>query len=243
MVASTDRQVAAAALAEAALLHVCIETIYAAVYRGLIVVSDQMTLRTGRIYRHRRGRGRTRERALKQSTNMKTIHERPAVVESREQVGHWEGDVVIGAGLRAAIATLVERKSRLTLLVPRRAHKKRRIAGSRLRGPASRDRRVGYGRRQRKRSMTRLPAVVQDEALHSRATSRHGACRRLCPSPSAGSTPSIPIGPSRLRDAGCGRLADASLAVVGGNPPPNARCRPAASVAAARARSYHRRRD
>jgi IS30 family transposase len=100
--------------------HVCIETIYEAVYRGLILVPDAMTLRTGRIYRHRRGRGRTREGALKQSTNMKTIHERPAVVESREQLGHWEGDLIIGAGLRSAIATLVERKSRLTLLVPLR---------------------------------------------------------------------------------------------------------------------------
>jgi IS30 family transposase len=30
--------------------HVCIETIYEAVYRGLIVVPDQMTLRTRRIY-------------------------------------------------------------------------------------------------------------------------------------------------------------------------------------------------
>ena len=100
--------------------HVCIETIYEAVYRGLIVVTNQMTLRTGRTYRHKRGRGRTREGALKQSTNMKSIHERPAVVETREQLGHWEGDLIIGSGLRSAIATLVERKSRLTLLVPLR---------------------------------------------------------------------------------------------------------------------------
>jgi len=100
--------------------HVCAETIYEAVYRGLIVVAGQLTLRTGRTYRHRRGRGRTRDGALKQSTNMKTIHERPAVVETRHQLGHWEGDLIIGAGLRSAIATLVERKTRLTLLVPMR---------------------------------------------------------------------------------------------------------------------------
>jgi IS30 family transposase len=58
----------------------------------LVVVTDQQTLRTGRTYRHKRGRGRTREGALKQSTNMKSIHTRPAVVESRTQIGHWEGD-------------------------------------------------------------------------------------------------------------------------------------------------------
>ena len=100
--------------------HVCAETIYEGVYRGLIVVTDAMTLRTGRTYRHRRGRGRTREGALKQSTNMKTIHQRPAVVETRAQIGHWEGDLIIGGAQRSAIATLVERKSRLTMLVSMR---------------------------------------------------------------------------------------------------------------------------
>lgn len=69
--------------------HVCAETIYEAVYRGLIVAADKQTLCTGRTYRHRRGRGRPREGALKKSTNMRSIHERPAVVEDRKQVGHW----------------------------------------------------------------------------------------------------------------------------------------------------------
>ena len=100
--------------------HVCTETIYEAVYRGLIVAVDRQKLRTGRTYRHRRGRGRTRDGALKQSTNMKSIHDRPAAAESRRQAGHWEGDLIIGAGQQSAIATLVERKTRLTILVPLR---------------------------------------------------------------------------------------------------------------------------
>jgi IS30 family transposase len=58
--------------------QVCAETIYEAVYRGLIVAADPVNLRTGRTYRHRRGRGRSREGALKQSTNMKSIRQRPA---------------------------------------------------------------------------------------------------------------------------------------------------------------------
>lgn len=97
--------------------HVCAETIYEAIYRGLIVSSGAQNLRTGRTYRHRRGRGRSRDGSLKQSTAMKSIHDRPAIVESRGQVGHWEGDLIIGAGHRSAIATLVERKMRLTMLV------------------------------------------------------------------------------------------------------------------------------
>jgi IS30 family transposase len=97
--------------------QVCAETIYEAVYRGLIVPADRVNLRTGRVYRHRRGRGRSREGALKQSTNMKSIRQRPAAVESRRQTGHWEGDLIVGAAQRSAIVTLVERKTRLTVLI------------------------------------------------------------------------------------------------------------------------------
>jgi transposase, IS30 family len=49
---------------------------------------------------------------------MKSIHQRPASVDSRRQAGHWEGDLLVGARHRSAIATLVERKFRLTMLVP-----------------------------------------------------------------------------------------------------------------------------
>jgi IS30 family transposase len=96
--------------------HVCRETIYEAAYGGLIVPAHARMLRTGRTYRHRRGRGRTRDGALKQSTNPRSIHDRPAAVADRRQAGHWGGDLIIGAGQRSAIATLVERKSRFTIL-------------------------------------------------------------------------------------------------------------------------------
>jgi IS30 family transposase len=48
---------------------------------------------------------------------MKSIHQRPAAAQSRRQAGHWEGDLIVGAAQRSAIATLVERKFRLTVLV------------------------------------------------------------------------------------------------------------------------------
>jgi IS30 family transposase len=98
--------------------HVCTETIYEAVYQGLIVPVSPQLLRTARTYRHRRGRGRSRDGALRQCTAIKPIRLRPAAAESRRQAGHWEGDLIIGAGQRSAIATLVERKTRYTVLVP-----------------------------------------------------------------------------------------------------------------------------
>jgi transposase, IS30 family len=46
-----------------------------------------------------------------QIPNRCPIAERPAHIENRSQVGHWEGDTIIGAGHQQAIVTLVERKS------------------------------------------------------------------------------------------------------------------------------------
>jgi transposase, IS30 family len=100
---------------------VCPETIYEAVCRGAVRPVEQQRsplLRTGRTYRRRRGRGRSRDGALKQCTVMRSIHDRPARVKSRREIGHWEGDLILGSVRGRAIATLVERKARYTVLVP-----------------------------------------------------------------------------------------------------------------------------
>ena len=39
------------------------------------------------------------------------IGDRPAEVEARQRIGHWEGDTVMGSDLRHCVLTLVERKT------------------------------------------------------------------------------------------------------------------------------------
>lgn len=49
--------------------------------------------------------------------NMVPIHKRPEAANKRKEIGHWEGDLVVGKDHKTAILTLVERLSRYTIIV------------------------------------------------------------------------------------------------------------------------------
>ncbi len=99
--------------------HVVHETIYQAVYRpelgGLPRELPARVLRTGR--RRRRPHRRPGERRPNGITAMIMLDQRPAEAASREEPGHWEGDLITGASNRSAIGTLVDRASRYTILL------------------------------------------------------------------------------------------------------------------------------
>ena len=48
---------------------------------------------------------------------MPSIHLRPPEIEERQFPGHWEGDLIKGEANASALGTLVERSSRLLMLV------------------------------------------------------------------------------------------------------------------------------
>ena len=93
------------------------ETIYQALYmktRGGLERELTACLRTGRVLRAPQARSRRKVWAY--VTPGTLLSERPAEVEDRLVAGHWEGDLIIGLD-RSAIATVVERTTRFTVLV------------------------------------------------------------------------------------------------------------------------------
>jgi IS30 family transposase len=64
--------------------------------------------------KRRKKKGSLRTRG--QIPDRRPISERPKAVENREDIGHWEGDTVVGKSHGSFVATHVERKSRYLLV-------------------------------------------------------------------------------------------------------------------------------
>lgn len=98
-------------------LNVSHETIYNAIYaypRGELRRQLIACLRQARTKRLPRSRGTDRRGQI---PDMVSIHVRPPEVNDRLMPGHWEGDLIKGAGNQSAVGVLVERMSRAVLLV------------------------------------------------------------------------------------------------------------------------------
>lgn len=103
-------------------LRVSHETVYQALY-----VQGRGSLRheLGRAWRLRSGRARRQARsrlaaplASKPWLEGAHISARPPQAQDRALPGHWEGDLLIGAGGRSAAITLVERSTRYVMVRP-----------------------------------------------------------------------------------------------------------------------------
>jgi IS30 family transposase len=97
------------------------ETIYQHLYclpRGELKKELMRGLRQERKLRQPRRYAHCRRQRIQ---DIVSISERPVEAQDRTVPGHWEGDLVIGKARASALGSLVERTTRLTLLVPLKA--------------------------------------------------------------------------------------------------------------------------
>lgn len=91
------------------------ETIYAYIYSKQGLTSELHVY----LKRQQKKRKSRLSRKSKRSNipNRTSIHERPAEIETREDFGNWEGDLVLFSDQRSNLITLRERKSRLFVAI------------------------------------------------------------------------------------------------------------------------------
>jgi IS30 family transposase len=89
---------------------VCVETIYAAIYAGVLGIKPTECLRTRRPRRRRR-----QSRHESKRPGLPNIASRPAAVNERAELGHWEGDQIIGRANRSSMLWLTERVTRYSI--------------------------------------------------------------------------------------------------------------------------------
>lgn len=96
-------------------ISVSTETIYQ------FVLSDKAA--GGELYRHLRQSRKKRRKRYGSAYNSRghlknrcSIDERPAIVDEKSRIGDWEIDTIIGKGHKGALVSIVERKSRYTLI-------------------------------------------------------------------------------------------------------------------------------
>lgn len=95
------------------------ETIYKTLYvRSRKTLDHLLTSHLRRSHKMRQSKKHSRsgDRGTINIVNGTSIHRRPKNIEKRRSIGHWEGDLVTGSG-NTHIATLVDRKTRLTLIL------------------------------------------------------------------------------------------------------------------------------
>ena len=101
-----------------------------AIYQWIYAEARELIGTLARSHRRRLRRGYSRKHRKAHIPGRVSIQKRPAHIATRRQVGHWEVDTAVSRKSKAALAVMVERKSRFAKVrrLPRRTARSLRVA-------------------------------------------------------------------------------------------------------------------
>ena len=99
------------------IMSISYEAIYQHIYRHRQSYLGKKLIKLLPYHHHKRREKRKFAKNRIRIKDQVSIDQRPKHVELRKEIGHWEGDLMIGVGQKSAIATVVERKTRYTFIL------------------------------------------------------------------------------------------------------------------------------
>ena len=98
-------------------MSISYEAIYMHIYRHRQASLNKKLIKLLPYQKSQRRRANTKTKRGSKIKDIINIKDRPKHIENRQEIGHWEGDLVIGKGQKSAIGTIVERKSRFVYII------------------------------------------------------------------------------------------------------------------------------
>ena len=107
---------------------------YESIYRHIYLhPQGRMNKNLIKLLCHKKSRRRKKRKLDRHRVKLQSglsIEQRPLSAENRIEIGHWEGDLVMGLRQKSCIGTIVDRKSRYTLLVKLSGRKSKEVCAS-----------------------------------------------------------------------------------------------------------------
>ncbi|WBL23793.1 IS30 family transposase [Zunongwangia sp. HRR-M8] len=98
-------------------MSISYEAIYMHIYRHRQASLNKKLIKLLPYQKSQRRRANAKTKRGSKIKGIINIKDRPKHIENRLEIGHWEGDLVIGKGQKSAIGTIVERKSRFVCII------------------------------------------------------------------------------------------------------------------------------
>ena len=111
-------------------MNISHESIYCHIYRHRQSKIGKKLIKLLPYHHHKRRDNRKFGVKKSRIKDQVSIDQRPKHIENRDEVGHLEGDLMIGVGHKSAVGTVVDRKTRYLIIIPLNSRKSKVVTAA-----------------------------------------------------------------------------------------------------------------